>query len=108
MARTAIGREEHLVEQLKEVGVSAAELRPLCVAANGIAAILNGAQSITGDNTQRPAHFFGNSPALRPESAGLARGAAGGSKRGCSNPTPAETPGSPDTHPRSRHERVGL
>ena len=60
MARTAIHPGEHLAEQLRELGMSAAELgRRLEVPTNRIAGILNGQRAITGDSALRLAHFFG-------------------------------------------------
>jgi len=62
MARTAIHPGEHLAEQLKELGMSAAELgRQLVVPTNRITGILNGKRAITGDSALRLAHFFGTS-----------------------------------------------
>ena len=63
MARAAIHPGEHLAEQLKELGMSAAELgRRLKVPTNRITGILNGQRAITGDSALRLAHFFGTSP----------------------------------------------
>jgi len=63
MARTAIHPGEHLAEQLKELGMSAAELgRRLKVPTNRITGILNGQRAISGDSALRLAHFFGTSP----------------------------------------------
>ena len=62
MARTAIHPGEHLAEQLKELGMSAAALgRQLQVPTNRITGILNGRRAITGDSALRLAHFFGTS-----------------------------------------------
>ena len=62
MAVTAIHPGEHLAEELKELGISAAELaRNLEVPTNRITAILNGQRAITGDTALRLAHFFGTS-----------------------------------------------
>ena len=62
MARTAIHPGEHLAEQLKELGMSAAELgRQLDVPTNRITGILNGQRAITGDSALRLAHCFGTS-----------------------------------------------
>src|ERR1700693_5091265 len=62
MAVTAIHPGEHLAEELKELGVSAAELaRQLDVPTNRITGILNGRRAITGDTALRLAHFFGTS-----------------------------------------------
>ncbi len=65
MARTAIHPGEHLAEQLKELGMSAAELgRQLDVPTNRITGILNGQRAITGDSALRLAHFFGTNAEL--------------------------------------------
>ena len=62
MARTAIHPGEHLAEQLKELGMSAAELGlQLKVPTNRITGILNGQRAVTGDSALRLAHFFGTS-----------------------------------------------
>ena len=59
---TAIHPGEHLAEELKELGMSAAELaRKLDVPTNRITGILNGQRGITGDTALRLAHFFGTS-----------------------------------------------
>lgn len=58
MARNAI----HPGEQLKDLGMSAAELgRQLKVPTNRITGILNGQRAVTGDSALRLAHFFGTS-----------------------------------------------
>ena len=62
MAVTAIHPGEHFAEELKELGMSAAELaRKLDVPTNRVTAILNGQRAITGDTALRLAHFFGTS-----------------------------------------------
>jgi addiction module HigA family antidote len=62
MAVNAIHPGEHLAEELKELGLSAAELaRKLDVPTNRITSILNGQRAITGDTALRLAHFFGTS-----------------------------------------------
>jgi addiction module HigA family antidote len=62
MAVTAIHPGEHLAEELKELGMSAAELaRKLGVPTNRITGILNGQRAITGDTALRLSHFFGTS-----------------------------------------------
>jgi addiction module HigA family antidote len=58
----AIHPGEHLAEELKGMGMSAAELsRQLRVPTNRVTQILNGRRSITGDTALRLAHFFGTS-----------------------------------------------
>src|SRR6266446_10319013 len=60
MALTAIHPGEHLAEELKELGMSAAELaRQLDVPTNRVTEILNGRRAVTGDTALRLAHFFG-------------------------------------------------
>lgn len=62
MARTPIHPGEHLAEQLRELGMSAAELgRRLAVPTNRITGILHGQRAITGDTALRLGHFFGTS-----------------------------------------------
>src|SRR6202040_1593302 len=62
MAMIAIHPGEHLKEELKALGMSAAELaRKIRVPTNRVTQILNGARSITGDTALRLAHFFGTS-----------------------------------------------
>jgi addiction module HigA family antidote len=63
MSRSAIHPGEHLAEQLKELGMSAAALgRRLKVPTNRITGILNGQRAVTGDSALRLAHFFGSTP----------------------------------------------
>jgi len=60
MSLAAIHPGEHLAEELKELGMSAAELaRQLNVPTNRVTGILNGRRAITGDTALRLAHFFG-------------------------------------------------
>ena len=62
MAVPAIHPGEHLVEELKALEMSAAELaRRLDVPTNRITQILNGTRAVTGDTALRLAHFFGTS-----------------------------------------------
>ena len=63
MALTVIHPGEHLAEELKELGMSAAGLaRKLNVPTNRVTGILNGQRAITGDTALRLGHFFGTSP----------------------------------------------
>src|SRR2546428_11526865 len=60
MAVTVIHPGEHLAEELRELGMSAAELaRRLDVPTNRVTEILNGRRAIAGDTALRLAHFFG-------------------------------------------------
>ena len=60
MAIIPIHPGEHLSEELKELGMSAAELaRQLNVPTNRVTEILNRRRAITGDTALRLAHFFG-------------------------------------------------
>src|SRR5271169_2571414 len=60
MAISAIHPGEHLAEELRALGISAAELaRQLDVPTNRVTEILNGRRAITGDTALRLAHFFG-------------------------------------------------
>ena len=60
MAIIPIHPGQHLAEELKELGMSAAELaRQLNVPTNRVTEILNGRRAITGDTALRLAHFFG-------------------------------------------------
>jgi addiction module HigA family antidote len=64
MNPTAIHPGEHLAEELKELGISGAELaRKLDVPTNRVTEILNGRCAVTGDMASRLAHFFGTSAA---------------------------------------------
>ena len=63
MAIAPIHPGEHLAEELKELGMSAAALaRNLQVPTNRVTGILNGQRAITGDTALRLSHFFGTSP----------------------------------------------
>src|SRR5450756_608156 len=65
MALTAIHPGEHLAEELRELGMSAAELaRQLDFPTNRVTEILNGRRAITGDTALRLAHFFGTTAAF--------------------------------------------
>ncbi len=59
----AIHPGEHLAEELRELGMSAAALaRQIAVPTNRVTQIINGRRAITGDTALRLAHFFGTSP----------------------------------------------
>jgi addiction module HigA family antidote len=56
---------EHLAEELRELGLSAAAFsRQIGVPTNRITQIVNGRRAITGDTALRLAHFFGTSAAF--------------------------------------------
>jgi proteic killer suppression protein len=60
MARTPIHPGEHLAEELKELGISAAELaRQIDVPVNRVTGIINGQRSVTADTALRLGHWFG-------------------------------------------------
>ena len=66
MAVIAIHPGEHLAEELRALGMTAAELaRQLNVPTNRITQILNGRRAITGDTALRLAHFFGTTAEFR-------------------------------------------
>jgi|SRR5215467_13321478 len=63
MARSPIHPGEHLADELKELGMSAAELaRQIEVPVNRVTAIINGQRGITADTALRFGHWFGTSP----------------------------------------------
>ena len=63
MARTPIHPGEHLVEELREIGISAAELaRQIDVPVNRVTGIINGQRGVTADTALRLGHWFGTSP----------------------------------------------
>jgi antitoxin HigA-1 len=63
MGRLAIHPGEHLAEELKALGMSAAELaRQMQVPTNRVTEILNGQRALTSDTALRLGHFFGTSP----------------------------------------------
>jgi antitoxin HigA-1 len=62
MAIAAIHPGEHLAEELKALGLSAAELaRQMSVPTNRVTQILHGTRAVTGDTALRLAQFFGTS-----------------------------------------------
>ena len=65
MARTPIHPGEILADELKEIGISAAELaRTLDVPANRVSQIITGKLAITADTALRLARYFGTSADL--------------------------------------------
>ena len=63
MARSPIHPGEHLAEELKGLGISAAELaRQIDVPVNRVTGIINGQRSVTADTALRLGHWFGTSP----------------------------------------------
>lgn len=62
MTIMAVHPGEHLAEELRESGMSAAGLaRKIGVPTNRITGILNGERGISGDSALRLGHFFGTS-----------------------------------------------
>ena len=62
MARTPTHPGEHLAEELRELGISAADLsRQIDVPVNRITAIINGQRGVTADTALRLGHWFGTS-----------------------------------------------
>lgn len=62
MPRTPIHPGEHLAEELRELGVTAAELsRQIDVPVNRITSIIHGQRGITADTALRLGHWFGTS-----------------------------------------------
>ena len=63
LARTPIHPGEHLAEELREFGVTAAELsRQIDVPVNRITGIIHGQRGITADTALRLGHWFGTTP----------------------------------------------
>ncbi len=63
MPRTAIHPGKHLAEELRELGITAAELaRQIDVPVNRITGIVNSQRGITADTALRLAHWFGTTP----------------------------------------------
>jgi addiction module HigA family antidote len=63
MPRIPVHPGEHLAEELRELGITAAELsRQIDVPVNRITGIIHGQRGITADTALRLAHWFGNSP----------------------------------------------
>jgi addiction module HigA family antidote len=65
MARTAIHPGEHLADELRELGMSAAELaRQIEVPVNRITQIINGQRAVTADTALRLGHWFNTGPEI--------------------------------------------
>ena len=63
MPRTPIHPGEHLAEELRELGVTAAGLsRQIDVPVNRITSIIHGQRGITADTALRLGHWFGTTP----------------------------------------------
>ena len=63
MPRSPIHPGEHLAEELRELGITAAELaRQIEVPVNRVTGIINGQRGITADTALRLGHWFGTSP----------------------------------------------
>ena len=63
LARTPIHPGEHLAEELRELGITAAELsRQIDVPVNRVTGIIHGQRGITADTALRLGHWFGTSP----------------------------------------------
>jgi addiction module HigA family antidote len=63
MSRTPIHPGEHLAEELREIGITAAELsRQIDVPVNRITGIIHGQRGITADTALRLGHWFGTTP----------------------------------------------
>jgi addiction module HigA family antidote len=61
--RTPIHPGEHLAEELRELGITAAELsRQIDVPVNRITGIIHGQRGITADTALRLGHWFGTKP----------------------------------------------
>ena len=63
MPRAAIHPGEHLAGELRELGITAAELsRQIDVPVNRITGIIHGQRGITADTALRLGHWFGTAP----------------------------------------------
>ena len=63
MPRTPIHPGEHLAEELRGIGITAAELsRQIDVPVNRITGIIHGQRGITADTALRLGHWFGTTP----------------------------------------------
>jgi addiction module HigA family antidote len=65
MTRTAIHPGEHLADELRELGMSAAELaRQIKVPVNRITQIIKGQRSVTAETALRLGHWFDTGPEI--------------------------------------------
>jgi antitoxin HigA-1 len=65
MRRTPIHPGEHLADELKEIGMSAAELaRQIAVPVNRVTQIIKGQRAITADTALRLGHWFETGPEI--------------------------------------------
>ncbi len=65
MPRAPIHPGEHLADELKELGISAAELaRQIKVPVNRITQIMRGERAVTADTALRLGHWFGTGPQI--------------------------------------------
>jgi antitoxin HigA-1 len=63
MPRTPIHPGEHLAAELREIGITPAELsRQIDVPVNRITGIIHGQRGVTADTALRLGHWFGTSP----------------------------------------------
>jgi antitoxin HigA-1 len=63
MVRTPIHPGEHLAEELREIGMSAAALaRQIDVPLSRVIGIIEGQEGVTADTALRLGHWFGTSP----------------------------------------------
>jgi addiction module HigA family antidote len=63
LPRAPIHPGEHLAEELRELGITAAELsRQIDVPVNRITGIIHGQRGITADTALRLGHWFGTTP----------------------------------------------
>jgi len=63
LPRTPIHPGEHLAEELRELGITAAGLsRQIDVPVNRITGIIHGQRGITADTALRLGHWFGTTP----------------------------------------------
>lgn len=98
MARTPIHPGEHLAEELRELGMSAAELaRQIDVPVNRVTEIINGQRSVTADTALRLGHWFSTSPEfwLNLQTPLRATAGAGGSRRPGQEAAQADGPEAP-------------